>query len=659
MSLLLIFQSDAAPPPYPDVGHRQVSARLLDYDGVEVPGDLLESAFGISFYDELNGPGRGQVSLPISEPGAAFLQPGRYVDCQVEDASGTPQSRFTFKIEGNPAYKVIQRGEEYEQVVSVSGRGWACVMDEAIIYPEYERDFVISTTWRLFSFASPRYPKSTGPWPDAHAYAEYLEGVSTLYCYGHFQNAPDGLAYPAPIGFPWTTNPFNLVAGVPTANYVDTYWLRPNASVLPDWLDTGYYFFRREFTLTDDITPVTFTVTGDNFFTLFLEGVPILGEPIDNADHWMWQGWKEHQMFLPAGTYTVAAAIYNISFDDLGATTPPARGPCTDEGYAGGNTYGNVGGLLFAAYVAGDAVTAPTHILSSDDRWESWYDAEFWPGWTPGEIISALVNEALFRGAMDIYTGGSFTDTTDSLGLVWRPVVIDIDRPDIPTVAFEVGSTVMAALEQLDEMGWINWHVRPGTLSLDVWRGREPSPPASSATLAHGVNLRALERSATAPYANALMVQWEGGYAVLAADGSPEAIAAGLTVDEITAYGTRVEDVFASDAASEEEAVLQGYNELLRRAQSQYPAVVVVVEPTSTTDCPYEGYGINDYVTIPAEGGGTEISKVYSIQCDQDDEGWAIWTSELNAKLDVPERSTLELLRQIGGRNQVVRGAVH
>jgi len=210
----------------------------------------------------------------------------------------------------------------------------------------------------------------------------------------------------------------------------------------------------------------------------------------------------------------------------------------------------------------------------------------------------------------------------------------------------------MNALEELDAQGWINWHVRPGTWILDVMRGRAPASPTSLATFAAGTNLVAFERSATAPYANVLMVQWEGGYVVV------EDAAA------ITAYGTRVEDGYSTDAPSEEEAILQGENELLRRAQSQYPAIVAVVEPTSVADCPYEAFETGDYVTVPAFGGGTEVVRVLSIQCTQDDDpqsgtfGYAIWTLELNNKLDVPERKTTRLLQQLGGRNQVVRGSV-
>jgi hypothetical protein len=115
---------------------------------------------------------------------------------------------------------------------------------------------------------------------------------------------------------------------------------------------------------------------------------------------------------------------------------------------------------------------------------------------------------------------------------------------------------------------------------------------------------------------------------------------------------------FSSDATSSDDATQAGETELLRRSQDGFPAIVVTVEPTATTDCPYEGFTLGDWVTIPAVGGGTELVRVLSIACSQDSEGNAVWTLELNEKLQVAEAQEQELLRQIGGRLQVIQGTV-
>lgn len=642
MPLLLLPQGNpgATPPAIPVLPHRRVSARLLDKAGAVIGGDPLATAFDVQWYDEWNGPGHGQVSMPLSEAGALQLIPGRYVDCLVEDAAGVPQPRFTFKIEGNPSYRQIQRGEEFQQVVTVQGRGWTCIYDEAVTFPEFNLNFTLDTTWRLFSFASALFPNAGG-WLPAVEQAEYLDGVAEWDCYQHAQTAPDGLVYPAPIGWPWGTNPHNLVDGVPTANYRNQYWIV--TADQPNYVSAGYYFFRLEVTIGGSGF-VTFDVTGDNYFTFFLEGVPILGEQINKADHGMWAGWKTKTLFLPAGTYTFAGVVYNIAFSDLGGG-PVVQAPCPAHGFAGGARDENPGGMLFASYTPGDIFTAPTAIAMSDNSWDSHYEEEFWPGWYPSQIIDQLISEAITNGAIAVHNGVTYTDLNDSNGMQWRPADADYDRPDIPTFAVEVGTTLMAALQQMHEIGWINWHGQPGTFLLDVFRGRLPTP-ASSGSLEYGVNIATLERNATTPYANALLVQWAGGYVAVT---DPAAIAS---------FGTAVWDVFSTDAATIEDATILGQNQLAIRAQDGFPSVVVTVEPQTTLDVPYEGYEHGSYLSVPDTSGGTELLRVLSIACQQDELGYAEWTLEMNAKLDVPERRVAQLLQQIGGRNMVVRGRV-
>lgn len=588
---------------------RQVYAVLYDRDGVSViGGDPLATAFDMTWYDEEDGPGHGTLSLALSEPGAAQLLPGRYIDLR-DDASD--DSRFTFKIEGNPEYKIVQEGEEFAQIMTVEGRGWGCAFDETIILPAAVLSLRLDTSWRLFSFASPDFPNLTG-WTSAQELYEYLDGVAYGYRY---QQAPDGLLYPSPIGWPYNTS-LNVYDpdSPPGASYVDTFWIWPTG----EESSLGWAFFRNTFTTPDD-NVYTYAVTGDNFFTLFIEGTPVLGEA-DEVNCWL--GWKDESTFFETGTYSIAAVVENPDW-------PVALNP---------------GGFLQNVYTLGANNLPETNILSSDSSWSCVFvDAGgYWPGWTPGQIIDKLITESVARGALVAYNSHTFDDDQDSDALDWRPSDPDFDSPYVPSFAVQVGSTVMAALGQMHAEGLIHWHVQPGVMILDVQRARAGSP-SSSATLS-GSNLRALERNSTAPYANALLVQWENGF-VWVVDSA-----------EVSSFGTRVEDIYSSDATSEADATRLGNQELARRAQAGFPSVVAVVEPTSAADCPYEAFFVGDYVTIPAVGGGTELVRVLSIAFSHDDEGNAIWTLELNAKLEVPERRTNDLLRTIGGRNQVIRG---
>src|SRR5690606_16475766 len=115
-----------------------------------------------------------------------------------------------------------------------------------------------------------------------------------------------------------------------------------------------------------------------------------------------------------------------------------------------------------------------------------------------------------------------------------RPAVPGVTRPDIPTFSVEVGSTLLKAMSQLVEEGYIHWHVQPGSWYLDMYRGLAPASPTPAATL-DGTNLTSLERKATAPYANSLLVQWEGGYTRV------------TDAAAVSAFGTVVSDILSTD----------------------------------------------------------------------------------------------------------------
>lgn len=584
-----------------------MTAQLLDTDGsTVVSGTPLANAFDLEFMDELSGPGTGSCSISLSEAGAAEMTPGRFVQILV---GGT--ARFTFIIEGDPEYLIVGEGEEAEAVLRASGRGWAAVFDRAIVEPEVDLSLKLDSSWRVFSFASPSFPNA-GAWAAPTELYEYLDGVSYGYRY---QMATDGNLYPSPISFPVPTSPVindsTWTAGdpfpsVPGADYEDVFWIWPSGQETT----IGYAFFRRTLTISADGL-YTFAITADNFFTLFLEGVPILGE---QSDHLIWQGWKEVPVPLTTGTYTVAVVVENV---DINVTPNPA-------------------GLIMTVHTL-DSNQFPNDIqLVTDDAWVCDFSATVWPGWTPGQIIATLITEATSRGALSAYASSTFAATTDTASNAWSDV--QDGSAYIPAFAVDVGATIMAALGKMRDEGHIEWHVQPDAIDLDVW-APDSLGGSSGVSLEAGVNLLSLVRGATDVYANALLVQWERGY-VWVTDSA-----------EITAYGDQIEDVFASEASTEDEAERQGEVELLERIASGWPAVVVEVEPTSAADAPYEAFTLGETVEVPAVGGGTENLQVLSIGATQDANGYVRWRCELNRRWRSTIRSNYELLREIGGRS--------
>src|SRR5690606_6881645 len=105
-------------------------------------------------------------------------------------------------------------------------------------------------------------------------------------------------------------------------------------------------------------------------------GVPILGE---DADGYMWKGWKELTLMLPEGTYTVGVVVENIPVSHLAPEDNP-------------------GGLLYAAYGVDDDI--PVELFHvSDENWDTFFTETDWPGWTPGQILHQIIDEAQTRGA--------------------------------------------------------------------------------------------------------------------------------------------------------------------------------------------------------------------------------------------------------------------
>jgi hypothetical protein len=602
-------------------GRRRVTAQLLASDAVTVIPNVLDESFGRSFMDEFSGLGTGRCSLPLSDPNYAELQRGRFVRVLVGDIP-----RFTFKIEGSPEYHQIDVGEESAQFLTVSGRGWGCVWDGFIVRPDggLGVSHVLDYSYRLFSFASRAFPNVSSWVPPTAAY-EYLDGVT----YGARVTAiedpgvdPDDPTddvvnlYPAPIGFPWPNAIKNGNGFAPTPDYVPTYWIIAGTAGEED---IGFHFFRGGFTLAGE-QEVKFAVTGDNLFTLFLNGIPILGE---DADSLMWQEWKEVTLTLPAGFYVVAAVVENIAAD---VTYNPA-------------------GLLFNAIAmavySGDVETTETLALlsSNDTDWNSHFAvAGAWPGYTPGQILDVCGDEAQALGRMPQYQGGTFGETVDSLGQTYDSIDPDTSTLYIPTFAVRLGSTGADVLDQMFQEGWIDYHFRPDTLSLDIFaQGQMGETPG--VTFTTGYDITGLERGETKPYANALFIQYAGGFTEW---DDPT---------EIAAAGSVEEDFLQTDAATAEQAQMLGRVELQRRLAGAQAAVLLSIEPREMAHIPYEGFALGDFIAIPqVDGVGTDTVQVLSVTLEEDDDGWAKWRLECNARWRSPAAEAIGLLRSIGGK---------
>lgn len=607
---------------------RVVSARLLDTDASTVISGVLDNSYDRQYMKELNGYGTGSLKIPYGE-NVSQITRGRYIQILV---AGT--RRFAFKLEDGPAYNQIERGEEVEQFWSVSGRGWGCIFEEALIYPPISLPLTqqLDYKYRQWTFASSDFPNGAS-WNPAIEDYEYKDGVTQGWRVEQVLDPgadPDDPAddvakdYAAPMGFPWPNASKNGNGFAPTPTYDPVYWVRADGSSDPE--DLGTHLFIGSFSLAGD-QECQFQVTGDNYYRLWLNGVPIL-ENIDDALGWM--DYKDETLTLPAGSHVVAAAVEN----------PDAA---VDF---------NPGGLLLAVVAMsvypGDVATTQTLSLLTSGatdlvRTKFVPAGGAQPGWRPEQIVLQAISEAQARGEIPAYAGESFTSSLDSNGNTPDSIDPSTSIEFIPKFSMSVGQNLGDMLRQLFQEGWCDWAFDMDTPTLNLWNQGQVGS-SSGASYLTGVNILGLERGSTTKYANALLIQYDGGFTEYD------------DLVEQAAYGARVPDMLSTDAETEEEALRQGRVEVARRIAGAQAAILLTVEPTGSGDCPEEGVLLGDYVdVVRADGTGTDSVQVLSITMDETkddtDIGYASWRLECNARWRSPQAEVVGVIKTIAGRS--------
>jgi hypothetical protein len=586
-----------------------VTARLFESDGTTEIANALDNAFDIMWLDEINSTGYGVIRLPLSDTaGVAELTLGRMVRLYIGGVAA-----FTWQIEVPPTREEIARGEEHAQVMTTRGRGWASTLDDAVVYPaipvlESEADLASPFLGldRVFSFASPDFPNDT--WDNAIKQYEYSELQS--YRFQTVETEEDVFEnLPAPVGMPYPNS--QIYDGLVDPIEQKAYWIWPNANAYQE----GFAFFRG-ILVDPPLREMSIETTSENLFTLFVDGIPVLGE---NDDLHMWQGWKDVTVDLPTSRY------YTFG--------------CVVENVFGVNP--SAGGWLLASHYPDDEGTPEVWALTSNHLWTAHYSATTWPGWTAGQIVNQLITEAINRSALEATFLTWFTAWTDSLGLPWNVDINNDDTPYIPWFPVRVGTTTLQALEKLHMDGWVDWRMGGGGLVLEMFSADSPSRD-SLATFTAGTNIVELDREYDRPLANALLTYWANGLIEVRDDAS------------IAASGRR-EDMYNTSAASEEEATRLATVELnFRSLDTEGGGISMAIEPDTEANTPYISFLPGDSVTIPSLDPITNptgvLLRVMSIMVEQDELGNPVFTLELNRKLPVRERDTNRLLREMGGK---------
>lgn len=572
-----------APVPYVPIGR----VRLYDRLGTTLVANL-DNAFDVEWQEVDNGTGVGKFTIALSDTDSALVRVGQVVYCDLYDRANV----FSWRVEAYPQTR-IQGAEEYGQVMNVSGRGSAGILETALCYPYGGVDAVPVRSVRSFSFASQDYVE-VGPWGNAVEIAE--QGDHTTYWMMYLPAATE--QSPAPGAWP-------LLPIIPS-------WIWAQADNTP----IGTCYFRETF-VTAAQANVSILATGDNFWTLYFDGVAVLG---DSENPEAWQEHRSVDMVLPAGSHTIAAVVENLFRADLTPVQNPAA-------------------LLAAIIIpsAADGEAPPDMMLISDSGWHSLaYPAEE-PGWTAGDIIIKLVAEAQARGLLTNVVLG-FTGVTDTSGAAWET---------IPEFGVNLGASLLDTLGQLVADGWVDWAMTPSGWILQMWK-RGNRGIDTTVVLEAGINLGEATYEPAHPILNRLLVTYNNGMFTVG-DAVAEAVASQAV------YGI-IEGFLTLDAAKPAEAMRLALKSLDEAMDAEL-AITYQVEPSAfellrgggiPSSKPYVSFGVGDSLTGPDETGVAHVYTVLGITITLDDMGDPNINLEANRRRVAIDEVRVKLLQTLG-----------
>ena len=522
--------------------------------------DNLPNAVRPSYLEELKSDGAGSFLLSVDDnrvtENADILNPYNVVKAVV---NGEVRGAFFIR---NKHETLVGKGENAERMYEFSGPGLKGWLKFARVYASQTlADNKKLSDYRYFNFSGSDTHSWYNPadWEDATVQSTVRE--ETVW------NPTTGA------GNPWKTAP----VGWPDAPSAKWIWDRNTrfAAGAPE----GDVYFRKEFTSTEQKSYALFA-TADDSFEAFIDGVPILAIREKNAWTALWRG----DIDLPAGDHVIAIKASNVS------------GPA---------------GLLAVLFAYSDPKEEEAAVLVTQTGDSGWivngYPTQT-PGYTPGEVIRILMEEALAR-----VTGGQtsalqaltldFTDAEDSNGEPWE-VVLDW--------AFEIGIDYLAVMQALEDLA-IEWEIDPVTMNMRVYnhRGSDRSVQdgtTSAVVLRPAFNVTQASEEREYDIQNVLLLEY--GDQLLTEVVDPHAT--------IPTYG-RIESYMSADAEMSRDRALFVANKFLEL--NSFPiegAGIGIIDRDGHT--PWANFNVGDHVKGPTTGRGLTKRRVVGLAVTADED---------------------------------------
>lgn len=539
-----------------------------------VRADTLPFRMNPAIMEEVRGNGAGRFDISKFDP-KLLKDPALLNDKNIVKFRAGGKIVNAFVIQ-NKDEETVGSGEDSDRIIKCSGEGLRTWFRDAILYPMTGTFQKESGDTRYFSFASEQ-----GQWYNP---AQWITPLNVE----KWNSQGEHGAFPAS----WPD--------VPNAWWI---WSTP-ASPAP--LGTSY--IRYEFDLASPATVAVF-MAADDYAHAFMDAELI----IETSGYYeTWQKTWSAEVELEAGHHIFAVKMEN--------NQGPAR-------------------LLAALRLYGDPLNPSAATNISYTGLAGWKILPYpgtEPGWTSGEILLKLLQEAKDRNVTTMLPlVPTFTATTDSNGVAWN---------DVQPWEFTVGIEYREIIEKLEELGCDIW-IDPDTYQLHAVRNRGTDHTVQTPTkdviqLRVGKNILAAEQSSTADVKNVLAIKTADGW-IVQEDG-----------EVATSPFGRVEGTFSTDAGIKlAEKVAD-----VAFSQKAKPEISSTYNFLATSDVlPYQKVFLGDWIYAPDANGQKAKRRIMSISITEDAAGNEIYAAEFdNIFRDETERLQrwLEMIskgRALGG----------
>lgn len=494
------------------------------------PLDVIPRRTQLKALDEIGGPGGGSFRVfrndeKLSETPALL----DYDNIFKIALDGKVVGAF---IKGAETTDFLNQDERSGEYIESSGEGLRGWLHGAVVEP-YGGIRSDSQDTRVFSFASEQ-----GSWYQAE------DWVTPVVIQNYNMDPNPGPFGTAPADWP----------DAPAAKWI---WGEANDGTTNPATE-GLNFFRYEFELSGLSGAENFSVfaAAKDHFQVFMDGQQIIEAKEDDAYSKTWRA----DLQLTNGSHVLAVKVLS---QGTGAAA-----------------------MIAALFKAGDATAGTEATLlkvtdTTDWKVNAYPDPA--PGWTPGEIMLTLLEEAEARGVLfPTYLSPTFTATHDSDGAEWTRAL---------DWSFDIGTEYIDVVEKLEELVCDLW-IDPANYEMHLYAERGAHKDVQSAAVEPvkfeiAKNVTRAQAEGTSEIKNALLMRTEDGW---------QSITDSLS-DSISKYGRR--EGFVSSGASAAVSGDLAQRIFTRKSKPSVSATYDVIDVDGAR--PFFDFNAGDWVLAPSE----------------------------------------------------------